>query len=150
MFQNVFQDRSCKKTRILVTHGLHFLPHVDYIYTVTDGRISERGTYTELMANHGDFSKFITEFGSHEDNDVGGRNDVADDKETKATKTYTEGDGIMQSEERAIGAVNKKVYLDYLAAGNGKVVVPLLVLSLLLLQVTSVFWSYWSVDPLFM
>src|SRR5580704_3172975 len=76
VFQNVFQVRSSKKTRILVTHGLHFLPNVDYIYVVSDGQITERGTYAELMANDGDFSKFITEFGSREE---GAEKDSTDD-----------------------------------------------------------------------
>ncbi|OJA16609.1 hypothetical protein AZE42_10766, partial [Rhizopogon vesiculosus] len=50
VFENVLK-RNTGKTRILVTHALHFLPDVDYIYTLVDGRIAERGTYLELMAN---------------------------------------------------------------------------------------------------
>ncbi|OJA15999.1 hypothetical protein AZE42_13449, partial [Rhizopogon vesiculosus] len=50
VFENVLK-RNTGKTRILVTHALHFLPDVDYIYTIVDGRIAERGTYPELMAN---------------------------------------------------------------------------------------------------
>jgi hypothetical protein len=118
---------------------------VDYIFTVMDGRISERGTYAELMANQGDFSKFIAEFGTQEQNEVEKTSDMDDEKEKKVAKTYTEGAGIMQSEERAVGAVDRKVYLAYLAAGKGQVVVPALVLSLLLLQGSSIFWSYWLV-----
>ena len=63
MFQNVLK-RNAGKTRILVTHALHFLPDVDYIYTLVDSRIAERGTYPELIANGGAFSKFVEEFGS--------------------------------------------------------------------------------------
>ncbi|EEB98739.1 hypothetical protein MPER_01703, partial [Moniliophthora perniciosa FA553] len=49
VFQNVLLNAPAGKTRILVTHALHFLPQVDYIYVVADGRIVERGTYNELM-----------------------------------------------------------------------------------------------------
>lgn len=34
------------KTRILVTHALHVLDKVDYIYVVDEGVIKEQGTYT--------------------------------------------------------------------------------------------------------
>ena len=37
------------KTRILVTHGISFLPQVDRIVVMKDGRISESGTYRELL-----------------------------------------------------------------------------------------------------
>jgi ABC-type bacteriocin/lantibiotic exporter with double-glycine peptidase domain len=38
-----------KKTRVLVTHGIAFLPQVDQIIVMKDGRISETGTYQELL-----------------------------------------------------------------------------------------------------
>ena len=67
----VFLSSACiiaaqDKTRILVTHALHFLPQVDYIYTMIDGRIGEHGTYADLMAAEGDFARFVNEFGSKE------------------------------------------------------------------------------------
>lgn len=42
VFHNVLQNTLQGKTRILVTHALHFLPYVDYIMTVADGRLIER------------------------------------------------------------------------------------------------------------
>lgn len=33
------------KTRILVTHALHFLDKTDYIYVIQDGSIVEEGTH---------------------------------------------------------------------------------------------------------
>lgn len=41
VFENVLRNSSSGKTRILVTHALHFLPQVDYILTIVDGRIAE-------------------------------------------------------------------------------------------------------------
>jgi len=38
-----------RKTRVLVTHGIAFLPQVDQIFVMKDGRISESGTYQELL-----------------------------------------------------------------------------------------------------
>ena len=59
VFQNVFLGAAADKTRILVTHALHFLPQVDYIYTMVDGRVGEHGTYADLMAADGDFARFV-------------------------------------------------------------------------------------------
>ncbi|XP_065356721.1 multidrug resistance-associated protein 1 isoform X2 [Calliphora vicina] len=48
-----------KKTRILVTHGITFLPQTDNIYVMKLGEISEDGTYQELLNKKGDFSDFL-------------------------------------------------------------------------------------------
>ena len=134
-----------------MTHALHFLPHVDYIYAVTNGRITERGTYTELMANNGEFSKFIAEFGSREETEEEEEaGDGNDEKKNDSATKFTAGAGIMQAEERNIGAVSAGVYRAYLSAGKGLVVVPLLVASVVLLQGATVMWSYWFVSlPLY-
>ncbi|RDD40608.1 Multidrug resistance-associated protein 1 [Trichoplax sp. H2] len=46
-------------TRILVTHGLNFLPSVDKIIVVEEGKITETGTFDELLARQGSFSEFF-------------------------------------------------------------------------------------------
>ncbi|XP_029418874.1 canalicular multispecific organic anion transporter 1 isoform X2 [Nannospalax galili] len=45
------------KTRILVTHGIHFLPQVDEIVVLENGSILEKGSYHDLMAKKGVFAK---------------------------------------------------------------------------------------------
>nr|CAD7423725.1 unnamed protein product [Timema monikensis] len=47
------------KTRVLVTHGITFLPEVDLIVVLTDGEVSEKGTYKELMQRKGAFADFL-------------------------------------------------------------------------------------------
>ena len=66
------------KTRVLVTHGirsafvsihfpwahhcltlLSFLKHTDRIVVMSEGRISETGTYKQLLARGGEFAKFL-------------------------------------------------------------------------------------------
>jgi len=37
------------KTRVLVTHAVTFLPHMDQIVVIKDGSISESGSYEELI-----------------------------------------------------------------------------------------------------
>jgi len=73
---------------------------VDYILTIVDGRVAESGTYSELMANDGEFSKFVTEFGSNDEatkqDGEGGETDVIDEVKTKARQNATSNGGIMQ------------------------------------------------------
>ena len=149
------------RTKILVTHALHFLPQVDYIYTIADGQIMERGTYTELMANDGVFSKFLKEFGSKQEEeegtgdvgDVTGEGGEANGENSEEgpnaavalEEKFEKGGAVMQEEERSVGAVTWKVYNTYFAAGNGHIWVPILLLSLVLVQGTQVMSSYWLV-----
>ncbi|GBM92933.1 Canalicular multispecific organic anion transporter 2 [Araneus ventricosus] len=51
-----------KKTRILVTHRISVLPEVDTIIVLQDGRVSEMGSYKELLAKKGAFADFLIQF----------------------------------------------------------------------------------------
>uniref|UniRef100_A0A2C9K9A9 ABC-type glutathione-S-conjugate transporter n=1 Tax=Biomphalaria glabrata TaxID=6526 RepID=A0A2C9K9A9_BIOGL len=50
------------KTRILVTHGIHWLPFVDHIIVVSNGQISEEGSYDALLSHDGAFANFLKEY----------------------------------------------------------------------------------------
>ncbi|XP_035519694.1 canalicular multispecific organic anion transporter 2 isoform X1 [Morone saxatilis] len=50
------------KTRILVTHGISFLPQVDNIMVMVDGRVSEMGSYQELLNQNGAFAEFLRNY----------------------------------------------------------------------------------------
>jgi ATP-binding cassette subfamily C (CFTR/MRP) protein 1 len=47
------------QTRVLVTHGISFLPQLDQIIVMADGQISEVGTYAELLGRKGAFAEFL-------------------------------------------------------------------------------------------
>ena len=47
------------QVRILVTHGIGFLPQCDVIVVMADGQITEVGSYTELIDNDGAFAQFL-------------------------------------------------------------------------------------------
>ena len=157
VFQRVFMNNLEGPIKILVTHALHFLLQVDYIYTIADGQVMERGTYVELMANHGVFSKFVKEFGSKQQQEDGtdetndGVEVVKKEKNEKRPDTadlkeeYEKGKTIMQGEERNVGAVTRETYKEYLTAGNGYILIPALLLALLLVQGTQVMSNYWLV-----
>ncbi|CAD7079877.1 unnamed protein product [Hermetia illucens] len=48
-----------RKTCILVTHGITYLPRVDNIFVMKDGQVSESGTYQELLNKKGSFAEFL-------------------------------------------------------------------------------------------
>ncbi|XP_005743982.1 canalicular multispecific organic anion transporter 1 [Pundamilia nyererei] len=58
----------CKQTRILVTHGISFLPYVDEIVVLENGVISEVGSYENLRASGGAFSKFLDTYATEQNN----------------------------------------------------------------------------------
>ena len=145
----MFTNNPEGRTKILVTHALPFLPQVDYIYTIADGQIMERGTYAELMVNDGVFSKFMKEFGLKQEEGDKGADEVTDgggNGEGGAPKDeFERGKTIMQEEERNVGAVTWKIYKTYLTAGNGYILVPTLLFFFSLMQGIQVLSSYWLV-----
>ena len=63
IFEKVVSDQGVlsKKTRILVTHAISYLPQVDNIIVMKNGAISEIGSYEQLINNKGDFAGFLLE-----------------------------------------------------------------------------------------
>jgi ATP-binding cassette subfamily C (CFTR/MRP) protein 1 len=121
LFENAIMGlRSQGKTVILVTHALHFLPQVDYIYTIQHGRIVEEGAYAELIRNDGPFGRLIAEIGGQE--------------EKKEAKDVVEEEAIEDAEvqERHKGKVDTRNAIVRLsrknmgkAAGTGKLEVSI-------------------------
>lgn len=60
------------KTRLLVTHGITYLPQTDNIYVLKDGEVSETGTYQQLLEKKGAFAEFITQHITEEVEDEDG------------------------------------------------------------------------------
>uniref|UniRef100_A0A8C7R4X5 ATP-binding cassette, sub-family C (CFTR/MRP), member 2 n=1 Tax=Oncorhynchus mykiss TaxID=8022 RepID=A0A8C7R4X5_ONCMY len=54
------------KTRILVTHGVSFLPYVDEIVVLKEGCVSEVGSYQSLKDSKGAFSEFLDTYAKDE------------------------------------------------------------------------------------
>uniref|UniRef100_A0A4W3JNK8 ATP-binding cassette, sub-family C (CFTR/MRP), member 3 n=1 Tax=Callorhinchus milii TaxID=7868 RepID=A0A4W3JNK8_CALMI len=55
------------KTRVLVTHGVSFLPQVDHIVVLVDGRVSEQGSYQQLLERQGAFAEFLHTYAQSEE-----------------------------------------------------------------------------------
>ena len=152
LFFNAIMGALSGKTRILVTHALHFLPHVDNIILMEDGRITETGTYNELKANGQSFARLIREFGSEDQ-----ENKLVEDEETAIERSQPSkhdranmvakgvAQTLMQQEERNAGAMKKGTYSSYLRAGKGFIMVPVLLFCVALAQGFFVMTSFWLV-----
>ena len=72
------------QTRILVTHGISYLPQVDKIYVLRDGEIAESGTYQQLLDKNGEFAEFLKTYALDDD------------------QTHKEGEALYDSELKSI------------------------------------------------
>ncbi|WWC63484.1 uncharacterized protein I303_106087 [Kwoniella dejecticola CBS 10117] len=153
LFFNAIIGALNSKTRILVTHALHFLPYVDNIIMMEDGHIGEMGTFNELKARDGAFARLIREFGNEEQHDEAIETEEQAMNSSGPKHTYDRArmvakgtaHTLMQAEERNTGALKKGTYWDYLKAGNGMVMLPILLVAISFAQATYVITSYWLV-----
>ena len=51
--------RLADKTRVLVTNQLQYVSHADLIYYMEDGRVTESGSYRQLMDQGGSFASLL-------------------------------------------------------------------------------------------
>ncbi|KAK7093989.1 hypothetical protein V1264_007667 [Littorina saxatilis] len=81
LFRKVVSDKGVlkHKTRILVTHAVHWLPLVDTIVLMQEGRIIESGSYLQLMSRDGPLAQYLHAVLSSDDTD----NDTEDDPEVR-------------------------------------------------------------------
>jgi ATP-binding cassette subfamily C (CFTR/MRP) protein 1 len=111
------------KAVLLVTHALHFVSDVDYIYTVQNGVIEEEGSYAELMTKRAGLYRLLQEHGGTkkepEENDEEREGQTADSprkeeylkKKVKGGTTGKTGgkeDGGTTKEARTTGSVSWK------------------------------------------
>ncbi|XP_074513337.1 multidrug resistance-associated protein 1 [Sebastes fasciatus] len=160
------------KTRVLVTHGLSYLPQADLILVMVEGEITEMGSYQHLMATEGAFAEFLRTYAAVEntDNDEptpktgtkGLNNGSAaapvgspgDSSVSKLSQTGKEGEvlsnkakhpesgKLTEADKASTGRVKLSVFCAYLKA----IGVILSIISLLLFlthHLVSLFSNYW-------
>ncbi|KAG1750701.1 ABC protein [Suillus lakei] len=156
LFQDVIvgalQNRGV--TVILVTHAIHFLSQVDYIYTLNNGIITESGTYDELISHGGDFARLDLEFGGRasggKDNDqaeevaphIVATIELAKLKSERAREKAAGRGETRRSLDVPREAVYGLLYLTYLIAGRGSVTAPLVLFFMVVMQGSQVLNSY--------
>ena len=112
-------------TRIFVTNSLSFLPQVDEVVMLENGRIIQKGTYEQLSSQHGPFAQFIQ---SHlktqrdaslvSDKSAGSTPDeaVKQNEVEEVKKTSENIKTLVEEEKVASGRVKWSLAFDYLLA----------------------------------
>ncbi len=120
IFDNVISNdggRLAGRTRVLVTHGISFLPKMDMIFVMKDGKIAERGTYSELLESKGAFSEFLQQYQSdHKEKDGpdGAAEAAAEEKKVGKTDEGDNNNGkLVEDEGTAMGSLNWSLYKKY-------------------------------------
>uniref|UniRef100_A0A8C8ZV65 Multidrug resistance-associated protein 1 n=1 Tax=Prolemur simus TaxID=1328070 RepID=A0A8C8ZV65_PROSS len=102
IFENVIGPKGMlkNKTRILVTHSISYLPQVDVILVMSGGKISEMGSYQELLARDGAFAEFLRTYASTEQEQASedDGSEVADAEEEGITGVSSPGKEAKQME----------------------------------------------------
>ncbi|XP_027504551.1 multidrug resistance-associated protein 1-like isoform X3 [Corapipo altera] len=119
------------KTRILVTHNLTLLPHTDLIIVMEEGRISQMGTYQELIAKRDNFVELVQNFGTEHTSEETTPMEVSSSKEEGQLGRKLQQKGLLKhkdssfgqrkahtnnKEEVAAGSMKMSVVLKYLQA----------------------------------
>jgi ABC-type multidrug transport system ATPase subunit len=133
-------------TRVLVTHQLQYLPLVDRIYVMRDGTIETSGSYAQLIARGVDFqgllhddreqqvidpagaliaSDTIDQEGSEAGDEIEAA--VEDSEEEEENERRAKGQ-LIGDEERQTGAVDWRVYWQYLVGAGTAWFLPLMLL----------------------
>lgn len=91
------------KTRVLVTHSAKYLPQMDRIFVMKDGRISEQGNYQELLAAGGEFADFLVQYLTEE---TANSENEADQEEAESLKQTLE---LVMGKERLARQLSKAI-----------------------------------------
>ncbi|KAI8821599.1 P-loop containing nucleoside triphosphate hydrolase protein [Chytriomyces cf. hyalinus JEL632] len=138
------------RTRLLVTHQLHFVPQCDIVVTMKNGRISECGTYAELIASKGEFSALMTSYGgvAEEPDDADEEKHISTEEkngEIDLAKKPNAPKELMTVEDRETGAVKSSVFITFAVAMGGWGVVFSILLLLVLAQLCRIATDLWLV-----
>ena len=82
-----YRNKSISRKKISILNS--YLPQVDQIVVMKDGRISESGTYEELLANKGAFSDFLIE--QLKDQDINDENSILSEFEKDLKNVNSDG-----------------------------------------------------------
>uniref|UniRef100_A0AAR2L873 ABC-type glutathione-S-conjugate transporter n=1 Tax=Pygocentrus nattereri TaxID=42514 RepID=A0AAR2L873_PYGNA len=126
------------KTRVLVTHGMSFLPQADLILVLVDGEITESGSYQELLNRNGAFADFIHTFASSE------RKESSVQRGQSNTFFFT---ALIKSlfntkQHSTIIIVKLELYIEYFRTIGLALIVPILFLYAFQ-QAASLAYNYW-------
>ncbi|XP_060602679.1 multidrug resistance-associated protein 1-like isoform X1 [Ruditapes philippinarum] len=119
LFNNVIGQQGLlkRRTRILVTHGIHWLSMVDRIVVIADGQISEMGTYRELISRDGPFAQLLHTLAQEDSptDDESDENHITVDKDNtdKVEERINRKRTLSSEKEKEFGMSFSKDHGDY-------------------------------------
>ncbi|CAI5772734.1 resistance-associated 1-like isoform X1 [Podarcis lilfordi] len=110
------------KTRILVTHNLAILSQTDIVVMMEDGRITEMGSYKDLLSRRANFAELIQTFGGGKEDEerpsvsskIKTRDHIVPKKRQLGEKDRNAF--LMKKEKVATGSMRMSIVLKYLQA----------------------------------
>ncbi|RXM37152.1 Multidrug resistance-associated protein 1 [Acipenser ruthenus] len=157
--KGVLRDR----TRVLVTHGLSYLPQVDLILVLVDGEITEMGSYQELLNRQGAFAEFIRAYTSteckessahkgescvhklvKECGDTGSTSlqNVEPSSETDQPQAAKDAGKLTEADRAKTGRVKMAIYMEYFKTIGLALILPIIFLYVFQ-QAASISYNYW-------
>lgn len=138
LFHDCVMSALANKTVILVTHQIEFLSEVDHILVMEGGQVTQSGSYEELLTAGTAFEQLVVAHknsltlsdpstGKNEVEHQGGKgNDLEGTKQPYFSKEASEGEISMmpgvqltEEEEKEIGDIGFKPFLDYVFISKG-------------------------------
>ncbi|ESO91182.1 hypothetical protein LOTGIDRAFT_153611 [Lottia gigantea] len=146
IFKRVISDNGIlkHKTRVLVTHAVHWLPLVDTVVLMDNGRIIDCGHYLKLMRNNGALAEFLHTHMSKSDKAQEATEDAEESSlDSKKKSDFRSRLGHLISEENAeTGKVEFSVFSTY-AKAVGVFSTIFIFVSYTIYQVGSVAANIW-------
>ncbi|CAH2099924.1 unnamed protein product [Euphydryas editha] len=151
LFEGCIQNYLSGRTRILVTHQVHFLKAADFVIVLNEGSIKNMGSYDDLVKSEIEFSSIISNDKKNNVEDEAQKNDGQSVLERSLSRVSTkseddvrvEKEQILEAEERAKGNIKWTVIKEYFKSINSWFIVMMAFFFLLLTQAGATFSDYW-------
>ncbi|VFQ67560.1 unnamed protein product [Cuscuta campestris] len=153
LFNDYVMEALSRKTVLLVTHQVDFLPAFDIVLLMSDGQILQGAPYHQLLAMSKEFqglvaahkqiagSEKLAEATSLQMNEISTGDIGTTPLENQAE--YCTGDQLIKKEEREVGDIGLKPYLHYLSQNKGYLFFSLAVLSHIIFVIGQVLQNSW-------
>ncbi|XP_050359934.1 ATP-binding cassette sub-family C member 4-like isoform X2 [Nymphalis io] len=158
LFEGCINNYLRGRTRILVTHQLHFLKAADYIIVLNEGGIENMGTFEELASSGKQFAQMLSSLQESKDKDTESINSAKlEDKPAllraiSTTESIDQGEVFkeqkMAAEERQSGNLRWEVMYAYFRSGGSAFFILFNVIMITITAASgagSDYWiSYWT------
>ncbi|KAI9506149.1 P-loop containing nucleoside triphosphate hydrolase protein [Coemansia spiralis] len=142
IFRHCIKGLLAGKTRILVTNNLDLLPMVDFILTISEGRIVEQGPFSELLAINGTTAAIISvEYSLNTEKHAA--QPYLTDLSKRLKRPAPSSGQLMSQEERTTGQIALSTYITYIKAGGGYALFFGIILCLAITQGCRVGSDFW-------